>query len=235
MLPLLEQILSSRQVQAPDGSLKPLHGETQREQCLLLQQLVETIRPMRSVEVGLAYGISTLAICEKLPAGAKHTVCDPYQSDWNDIGLHNVRRAGFESLVDFHRAPAHRVLSDLERNETRLDFAYLDGGKMFDLVLVNTFFVTRMLRVGGLMVLDDADFPALRRICQFLETLPCYRISHTWAGHPRKASRPALARAVGALPGGKAILHPDHQTTGSVLDGHPHCVVFEKIATDDRP
>jgi predicted O-methyltransferase YrrM len=231
---LLESILSERQVLDHEGKPRPLHAETQREQCLLLQRVVESVRPARSIEVGLAYGVSTLAICEKLPAGAKHTVCDPYQHDWNEIGLLNVDRAGFSSLVDFRREMAHRVLADMERDRTRLDFAYLDGGKMFDLVMVNVFYLTRLLRVGGVVVMDDCDFPGIRRVCQFMATLPCFEITETWGGHPKKSATPMLGRVVRTLPGAGAILKPDVADTAGRLADHPHCIVFRKTKEDDR-
>jgi predicted O-methyltransferase YrrM len=231
---LLETIIRTRQVLDHTGAPKPLHGETQREQCLLLQSLIEELKPTRSLEVGLAYGISTMAICEKLPAGAKHIVCDPYQNDWNNIGLLNVERAGFSPLVDFRREMAHRVLADLERDGTTLDFAYLDGGKMFDLVMVNVFYLTKILRVGGLLVMDDCDFPGIRRVCQFLATLPCYQIAATWGGHAGKTTTPLLGKIIRTLPGSGEILKSDVADSSSKLADRPHCIVYKKIAADDR-
>ncbi len=231
---LLEQIFKSRQVLDAEGKPRELHAETQREQCLLLQRIVGEVKPMRSLEVGLAYGVSTLAICEKLPVGARHIVCDPYQSDWNDVGLLNVKRGGFESVVDFRRQMAHRVLAELEAAGSSLDFAYLDGGKTVDLVMVNVFYLTRILRVGGVIVMDDCDFPGIRMVCHFMSKLPCYQVVETWGGHPAKVRQPFMSSVVSALPGTTAALRPELVSGHPKLADHPHCIVYKKVSNDDR-
>src|SRR5207248_5986427 len=115
-----------------------------------LQNLVRQVRPKISLEVGLAYGISTLNICQALrEVGAiRHIVMDPYQEKWKEIGLRNIRTAGYADLVDFRRQPAHEVLPELMKDGVTIDFAYLDGSKVFDFVLVNIFYLTRIMPVG---------------------------------------------------------------------------------------
>src|SRR5687768_8657827 len=69
----------------------------------LLQRAVRDIRPAVSLEIGLAYGVSTLFICDaiqSLPSPGVHIVLDPFQhGKWQGIGLRNIAEAGFESIV----------------------------------------------------------------------------------------------------------------------------------------
>src|SRR3954452_9516008 len=102
---LAETILSTNTVTDDAGTNYPLHSHTSRDQCEVLQRLIRQSRPKVSLEVGLAYGISTLNICQALrEVGAnKHIVMDPFQANWKEIGLRNIRVAGYEDLVEFRR------------------------------------------------------------------------------------------------------------------------------------
>src|SRR4051794_10192385 len=103
---LLEEILSTNQVKDDKGVSHHLHSHTRRAQCEFLQKLIEEVKPAQSLEIGLAYGISTLAILEalaKINRPFLHIVVDPLQSDWGDIGLLNIERAGFSQRIRFER------------------------------------------------------------------------------------------------------------------------------------
>lgn len=96
-----------------DGSLHVLDGQTRvfPATLTLLQNLVRKVRPAHVVEVGCAYGYSTLGIAGALAevGGLRHTVIDPHQTrDWKGIGFTRVREAGLGPLVD-----CREELSDL--------------------------------------------------------------------------------------------------------------------------
>ena len=73
----------------------------------VLQKAIAAVRPIVSLEIGMAYGLSTLFICEELAkqhGKATHVVIDPFQnSDWRGIGMRHVREAGYEHLGDVLR------------------------------------------------------------------------------------------------------------------------------------
>ena len=112
---ILQSIVSSQHVsdattvlplRHPDFPDLPVAIDPDEGACL--QSIIREIQPRSSVEIGCAYGISTLYICDAL-AGlahpAKHIVIDPFQrSQWRGIGIKNLRNAGFESLVDLRSA-----------------------------------------------------------------------------------------------------------------------------------
>src|SRR5258708_31778268 len=74
-------MLSSQQVAARDGSTVPLNSHISRGEGHAIQRLIRASKPQVSLEVGLAYGVSALYICEALAevGGIKHIVIDPYQ------------------------------------------------------------------------------------------------------------------------------------------------------------
>src|SRR5215470_12961033 len=103
---VLKEILETRQVSDGQETL-PLTSFMDEREGDLLAKVVDVVRPATSLEVGFAYGVSTLFICgalAKLGKPARHIVVDPFQfSDWRGIGLRNVKRAGYEAFVELRQ------------------------------------------------------------------------------------------------------------------------------------
>ena len=175
MNPVLQEILQSGKVRSHSGEsfdLGLVHIPQQEGE--FLRQLIFEANPKVSLEIGLAYGISALFICEAIRSlkGTKHIVIDPFQSDsFRSIGLNNLYNAGFEDLVEFYESPSCTVLPKLEREGIKIDFAFIDGGHSFEAVFVDIFYTDRILGVGGILVIDDTNFPAvLEALRHFLDT-----------------------------------------------------------------
>src|SRR5262245_3797937 len=90
---VLEEILRREVVRTAAGDELPLHSHISRGEGALLQQIVREVRPTVSLEIGLAYGVSAMFLCEALQeVGADvHIVVDPNQEEeWRGVGLHNL-------------------------------------------------------------------------------------------------------------------------------------------------
>ena len=88
---LLEQIYRTGQVHDANGTaLDPFPAATPKEVAQLLASIVSENRSQATLEVGLAYGLSTVEICdahEKRGEG-RHIAIDPMQSSlWKGVGL----------------------------------------------------------------------------------------------------------------------------------------------------
>ncbi len=85
---------------------------------LFLKQVHQAIRPMLSVEVGLAYGFSTAYILSAMKEGGygQHIAIDPHQTtQWHGIGAQNVAKMGMKAcfrLMEESSAAALPKLSD---------------------------------------------------------------------------------------------------------------------------
>ena len=104
MLPLAQEIFQSGKVRDLDNQEYPLHSETKQAQCEFLQSLIQEINASVCLEVGLAYGVSSLFIGEAIShqPNRRFISIDPLQQEWQDIGLLNLKRAGFEDFLEFH-------------------------------------------------------------------------------------------------------------------------------------
>jgi predicted O-methyltransferase YrrM len=177
--PILEEILRTRKVTSEDGKRFPLRDEISMNEGALLQHIIDEIKPRTSLEIGCAYGISALFICESLKkvGATKHIVIDPNQNSlFNGIGLKNLRQAGYEDLIEFIEQPSEIALPRLLEHETRIDFAFIDGWHTFGHTLLDFFYVNRMLNVGGVVAFDDTNWKSISKLCRFISRYPCYRI-----------------------------------------------------------
>ena len=139
-----------------------------------LKSLYLAERATSSVEVGMAWGLSTMQMIEALLAnGARpraHVVIDPMQS----TRYHNAARrllieAGVEDLVEFYEDRSDLILPKLAGEGRQSDFAFIDGDHNFEAVFLDAVFVDRILKPGGVVVLDDTWSHPVLMTCNFLE------------------------------------------------------------------
>jgi hypothetical protein len=95
---VLSEILETGVTTTADGnSTVKLHSSISASEGQFLQRLVRQVDPTVSLEVGLAYGISALFICDALNTrnGTQHIAIDPNQGAAIDPNQH------YSSLGDF--------------------------------------------------------------------------------------------------------------------------------------
>ena len=232
MSSLALEILRSREVVTADGSRLPLRSEVSEREGRFLESLVRDLRPSVSLEVGLAFGISALFLCEELRrVGARrHIVIDPYQAaEFQNVGLENLRRAGVLDIVDFREGPSYLELPRLASQGVEIDFAFIDGMHTFDHAFIDFFYVDRLLRAGGVVAFDDANWPALRKVIRYVLSNRSYR---HFASLPKRLGPRKLLRRYGS-PAALRELVADRRLGLTIP--HSRCVALEKVGIDDRP
>lgn len=129
----------------------------------------------RTLEVGLAQGLSTLFLCDALLAtgadSVTHVAMDPLQRDYfGNAGLVTLERAGVQDLVEFHAEESQLVLPRLAQEGYEVDLAFVDGDHRFDGVFVDAYYCCRLVRPGGLLILDDGWLRATSLTASYLVT-----------------------------------------------------------------
>lgn len=223
---VLQAILASKKVTTDSGIERPLDYHIDSAEGEFVQSLIRKHRPRVVLEVGCAYGISSLYIGEALRehGGTKHIIIDPGQhfpygrgpnTGFEGIGLANLKRAGYYDRVEFYEEASFECLPKLLARNEKIDFAFLDGEHTFDYVLVDFFYVDKLLSVGGIIVFDDLQYASIRKVCRYVLTNLCYistepkiadtrlrgRMISTLAkvGPIAKAVRPEIRERDGAL------------------------------------
>lgn len=170
-----------------------INGGIHEDEADLLARITTELDPQISLEVGLGYGFSAMTICAagKRPAAERrHVVIDPHQSTyWNHAGVRHLAEAGFAELIDLREEESHRVLPQLEREGVRVDLAFIDGWHTFDFAFVDLFYIDKLLREQGVVVLDDADWPSIRAVIRYAVTNLSYGVVATL---PEKKPREPL-------------------------------------------
>ncbi|RZK12986.1 MAG: class I SAM-dependent methyltransferase [Flavobacterium sp.] len=240
---LLVEIFQSQKVTDENGLSYELHSHTGIDQGLLLQRIIKEIKPKKSLEIGLAYGISSLFILEALEEirGNKciHYIFDPSPDIyWNNIGLHNIKKAKYEHLVSFHKVLSEDGLIDLITRKERIQFAYIDSTKVFDVLLVDFYLINKLLDVGGVIIFDDCGFPGIRKLVRYISKLPFYEIYATYHQDKetlKKSNIKAFASFIlRNMPFSKKVFPGLNFTTDQKNRINFHCIAFRKKAEDNR-
>ena len=235
VLPLVEEILRSKQVRTVDGAATlPLKDSINAEIGHLLQKLIAEKRPSVTMEIGLAYGLSTLCICEALvkAGGRRHIAIDAFQSTmWNNIGLHHVRAAGFGDLLELREELSQDALPRMVAEGLKVDFAYIDGTHTFDQKIVDFFYVDRILNVGGVIAFDDCDWPSIHQVCRFIATNRPYRVCGSTAGTPPGFRGRAVKWAARHSRNLRLVVKPHFMRPDEELgiQASARCIAFEKL------
>jgi predicted O-methyltransferase YrrM len=223
---LLRQIYATNSVEAADGTtVSPFPAGIPREHADEIMRLVREHGLTRTLETGMAYGISTLAIgsVHQDRGEGTHIAIDPGQDKhFKGIGRLNVERAGLADRVRVLAKRADAALPQLRDEGVRLDFGLIDGRHLFDFALLDFFYIDRMLDVGGIVVFHDTWKPAVAEVVAFVSANRAYerlpQVDHGlsvlrklaedddrkgWFHRDfrRGAQRPTLRYAVLGLPG----------------------------------
>ena len=90
MNPVLEDIYRSGKCLDLDGKERKVTGAVPREDALILQDMVRLVKAKTTLETGVAFGLSSLAICEALAEGRASTdyadYTDSAESEQSPIG-----------------------------------------------------------------------------------------------------------------------------------------------------
>lgn len=233
MNPVLEKILATREV--TDGKdVYPLASNMDRREGALIHRSFIEAKARHTVEIGCAYAVSAMFACDALVeighADASHTIIDPAQvSVWKNIGMRNLYEAGYGSIVSHIPEGSEIALPRLLAYGKKFDAAIVDGIHTLDHALVDFFYVSKMLKVGGVVVVDDTQplCPGVNRLIRYLAAYPCYEIFEI-------ANVPAEFRELAA-----SITGPGKDKEAIDWKGLPpevfgSAVALKKIADDKR-
>jgi len=143
--------------------------------CDAIRDLLIAEDAEKVVEIGLAYGSSALAIGEALASvGAEqptHVIVDPLQAtNWSNVGWQLVQSAGLDAIARLVQQPSSMALPRLIAEGFSADAAFVDGSHRFHEVFVDLYFLRKIVRAGGLIILDDHWWPSVRTAQRYYET-----------------------------------------------------------------
>ena len=170
--PTLKEMLDSQSASTLGGDRIPLHSNIPAAYAEALYQTVLRANPAVVLEVGMAYGVSSLAILSALRDGNRHgrlITIDPVQSTaWKGCGQAALARAGLAERHELIEEYNYQALPRLLAAGLKVDFAYIDGRHHFDYALLDWWFIDKMLPVEGIVGFNDCGWPAIEKVIRFV-------------------------------------------------------------------
>lgn len=175
---VIDEIYRTRIVRDESGNEYNLIGEIDAAEGDYLHRLISAdLSVTKTLEIGCAYGLSALHICEALRgrANASHTIVDPWQmGPWHGVGITHLNRAG----IDFFRLipeGSELALPTLIRGESgTFDLVFIDGVHTLDHTLLDLFYANRLIRVGGYIIVDDCRFRSVSAAISYFNNYPSF-------------------------------------------------------------
>ena len=164
-------------------SVPPREGE-------VLRAWVRREDATSTIEVGLGYGISALFICDGLLANghpsARHVALDPNQLEgFSDVGLQVIDEAGATGMLQFYAERSEIALPRFLSSGRLFDLAFIDGNHRFDGVFLDLIYLGRLVRAGGVIILDDYQLPSAKKAVRFCLTNLGWALQEEGAADPR--------------------------------------------------
>lgn len=178
----IERAYLAKSVRGRDGRTHDITSvSVSAERGEFLYRICRAERPRNTLEIGMAWGLSTLFMLlssvENAIASPRHVVMDPDQSSrFHDAARISVSELGLDSIVEFHPEPSGVVLPRLVAEGRQFDLAFIDGNHGFDGVFIDLYFVNQLVRPGGVIIFDDANWDGVFLASRFAEMEYGYRV-----------------------------------------------------------
>ena len=138
-----------------------------------IYELCRKVKPQATLEIGLAYGFSTIYFLAVLAENGNghHSSIDPYQrchpGRWAGIGLRHGGRIGGKRFR-FIEECSFAALTHLADHAERLNIIFVDGRHLFDFALTDVTVSGELCSMGGHIILEDMWLPSIQRVVAFI-------------------------------------------------------------------
>jgi hypothetical protein len=173
--PVLDELVRSRRVLGRSKKeFNNLGALSTKNTLYTLRQAMLDLNPERTLEVGMSFGGSCLALTATHrdlghAPQRQHVSLDPFQSTvWDSCGIDAVERAGLAAFLDFRPERSSIGLPRLLSSGARFGLIYIDGSHLFEDVFVDGFFASRLLTERGIVVFDDSTNPHVHKAMRFI-------------------------------------------------------------------
>jgi predicted O-methyltransferase YrrM len=156
---------------------------------LQIYDIVRKKKPKKTLEIGFAYGVSTMYFLAGLKANGfgSHTAIDPFEeTDWNGIGLMKVKEVGMQKFFEFMPERSHPALTRLADHKQLFEIIFIDGAHLYDVAFADFVLADAVCPKGCYILLHDSWMSSVQRIISFIEK---NRLDYT----RRQSSTPSIA------------------------------------------
>ena len=138
-----------------------------------LKKILSNKNIKKCMEIGLAMGISTLNILSSIYKREGTLISiDPNQSSkWNNMGKKLIINSGLKKYHTIIEDKSYNAMPKFIDNESQsFDFIFIDGWHTFDYTLVDFFYADKLIKLGGIIVIDDALHEGVKKTIKYIDT-----------------------------------------------------------------
>lgn len=178
---ILTEMYASGFAMDRNNQLKKVHSTISEAEALVLMKIIVETKATVTLETGVAFGASSLAICDAKgnfeAEGKVHYGIDPNQStEYGDVALVSLEKEELQNQFQIMEGPSHIMLPKLIEKGVQLDFAFVDGWHTFDYTLIDFFLIDKMLKPGGNVAFHDMYSLSKQKVLRFILTHRKYEI-----------------------------------------------------------
>ena len=123
----------------------------------------------RTLETGFAYAKSASHIIAA--SNCNHIACDPFQNNYQNLGLSNIEKLGMSDKLEFYNDFSHNVLPQLlKEKREKFEFIFIDGDHKFDGELIDFYYADLLLQEKGYILLHDTWMRSTSLLMKFIKT-----------------------------------------------------------------
>tara|TARA_Y100000385_G_scaffold244389_1_gene262437 strand:+ start:541 stop:1248 length:708 start_codon:yes stop_codon:yes gene_type:complete len=158
-----KEIISKLQVPSEDSSTPIKDNEAE-----FIYDFIKSNGIKKTLETGFAYAKSASHIIAS--TNEKHIAIDPFQNNYQRLGVKNIERLNLDKLLDFREDYSHNVLPELIKEGENFEFIFIDGDHKFDGEFVDFYYADLLLEKGGFILLHDTWMRSTRLVMEFINT-----------------------------------------------------------------
>jgi predicted O-methyltransferase YrrM len=150
-----------------------LHSSIKKEEGKNIMNIIKKYNLKICLEIGMAFGISAsyILLADK---DVNLISIDPFQKEptqWNSVGLKLLKQLGISERHHYIGEKSYISLPKLlsTYNENYFDFIFIDGWHTFDYTLIDFFYADKLLRIGGIILIDDAFHKGVAKFVRYIQ------------------------------------------------------------------
>lgn len=181
---ILENLIVSKQSFNLKGEPLVATGTISLAEAHTIITLIKKQKFRATLETGVAYGASTLAMCYALSLVSRteqgqclHLGVDPGQNkDYGGAAIAALKSAGLDSFFELLEGSSHAMLPKLLLDGVKIDLMFIDGWHTFDYTMIDMFYGDKLLRINGYMIMHDMYMRSKQKAFRWLLSHRHYRV-----------------------------------------------------------
>jgi len=169
---VLRQMLVTGKTKSWTGEELPLESASTVNNLRVLRRYIQAAKPKRTMEIGLAYGASALAILATQAENGgefSHMAVDPLQTSlWKRGAVRAITDAGFSSRFELVEKSSSLALPELVTAGASFDLIYIDGLHVFEHTFIDFYYSAALVATGGVILFDDSRSPHVDKVIRFV-------------------------------------------------------------------